>query len=82
MRDALDRFRTRFSPRQRAAIGALAAVELSMKVVAARDISRRSARELRGGSKLVWRLALLVNTLGPLAYFAWGSRPARRPAPR
>lgn len=74
-------FKARFSSRQRAVILALAAVELGMKIVAARDIGRRSPRELRG-SKLFWRLALLVNTLGPLGYFCWGARPARRSAPR
>jgi hypothetical protein len=66
-------FNTRFSRRQRIAIGALAAVELSAKLAAARDIQRRPAAQLRG-SKLLWRLALLVNTFGPLAYFLLGRR--------
>lgn len=70
---ALADFKARFSPRQRAAILALAATELSLKVAAARDIARRPATQVRG-PKLLWRLALLVNTLGPLGYFRWGRR--------
>ncbi len=69
--------RERFSRRQRIVIGALAIAELSAKLVAARDIERRPAAELRG-SKLLWRLALLVNTFGPLAYFALGRRRSQR----
>jgi hypothetical protein len=75
MSGAADDFKERFSRRQRAVIGALAAVEFVAKVAAARDIQRRSADQVRG-SKLLWRLALLVNTLGPLSYFLWGRRRA------
>jgi hypothetical protein len=71
---AIASFKARFSPRQRAVVLALAAVEFGMKVAAARDIDRRSSQELRA-SKLFWRLVLLVNTLGPLGYFRWGRRP-------
>jgi hypothetical protein len=66
-------FNSRFSRKQRAGIGVLAAVELSAKIAAARDIQRRSADQLRG-SKGLWRLALLVNTFGPLSYFRWGRK--------
>ncbi len=66
-------FTERFSRKQQAAIGVLAAIELAAKIAAARDIQRRSASEVRG-KKLFWRLALLVNTFGPLSYFLFGRR--------
>jgi hypothetical protein len=53
----------------------LAAIELAAKIAAARDIKRRADDEVRG-SKLLWRMALLVNTFGPLSYFLWGRRRA------
>jgi hypothetical protein len=70
---ATERFRDRYSPKQRAGIMVLAAIELAAKLAAARDIKRRSDDQVRG-SKLLWRLALLVNTFGPLSYFLWGRR--------
>jgi hypothetical protein len=70
-----DQFLERFSPKQRVGIAALAAIELGAKVAAARDIQRRPAEQVRG-SKLLWRVALLINTLGPLSYFLWGRREA------
>jgi hypothetical protein len=73
MRRALEDFKQRFSPRQRAAIVSLGLVELGLKVLAARDIQRRPADQIRG-SKLLWRLALLINTFGPLGYFLLGRR--------
>ena len=71
MSKAIKDFSERFSPRQRAVILTLACAEFGLKVAAARDINRRSAEQIRG-SKLLWRLALLVNTLGPISYFRWG----------
>lgn len=73
MRHAIQDFKQRFSPRQRAAIVSLGLAELGMKIAAARDIQRRPADQIRG-SKLLWRLALLVNTFGPLGYFLLGRR--------
>jgi len=73
MSAAIKRSDERFSRRQRVGIGVLAAIELAAKIAAARDIQHRSAEQVRG-SKLLWRLALLVNTLGPLSYFLWGRR--------
>jgi hypothetical protein len=51
----------------------LGALELSGKVAAAHDIKHRPAEQIRG-SKLFWRMALVVNTLGPLGYFLLGRR--------
>jgi hypothetical protein len=65
----------RLSRAQRIALVSLGALELSAKIAAARDIGRRPADRIRG-SKSAWRLALLVNTFGPLGYFLLGRRKA------
>ena len=77
MSSAIKDFEERFTPRQRAGILLLAAIEFGLKVAAARDIQRRPADQVHG-SKLFWRLSLLVNTVGPLSYFRWGRRAAPR----
>ncbi|MCB5283881.1 MULTISPECIES: hypothetical protein [unclassified Arthrobacter] len=48
-----------------------AVVQLSLLVAAQRDISRRPAEQIRG-SKTMWRLATLVNFVGPGSYFTFG----------
>jgi len=58
--------------RQAAIIG-VAAWQLWLLVTSQLDISRRPADEVRG-SKIMWRLICLINTVGPLAYFRWGRR--------
>jgi hypothetical protein len=73
MPQKLDEFEQRFSPKQRAAVGVLAAAELALKLAAARDIGRRPVDQIRG-SKLFWRMSLVVNTIGPVSYFLWGRR--------
>jgi len=62
------------SPVARAAIVGVTAWNLTLIVEAQLDIGRRSDEELRG-SRLLWRLACLTNTVGPLAYFRWGRKP-------
>ena len=47
------------------------AVQISLLIAAQRDISRRPAEEIRGG-KMLWRLATLVNFVGPGSYFTFG----------
>lgn len=55
-----------------------AVVQLSLLVAAQRDISRRPAEQIRG-SKTLWRLAALVNFVGPGSYFTFGvKRPAAK----
>ncbi|HEY1833115.1 MAG TPA: hypothetical protein VGG08_01655 [Solirubrobacteraceae bacterium] len=61
----------RLSQTQRTVLVALGAIELVAKLAAARDIGRRPAEQIRG-SKTGWRLALVVNTFGPLGYFLLG----------
>ena len=48
-----------------------AAVQISLLIAAQRDISRRPAEEIRGG-KMLWRLATLINFVGPGSYFTFG----------
>jgi hypothetical protein len=48
---------------------------LAAVAVTWRDIGRRPPQRVRG-SKRLWRLASAVNTLGVLAYWLAGRRPA------
>lgn len=73
MAKPIEDFKRRLSPRQRVAIVSLGLIELGTKILAARDIKRRSADQIRG-SKTFWRLALLVNTFGPVGYFLLGRK--------
>ncbi len=61
------------STAQRSATVAGAVVQLTLLAAAQIDIARRSSGEVRG-TKLMWRLIVLVNFIGPLAYFALGRR--------
>ena len=54
-----------------------AIVQLSLLFAAQKDISHRPAEQIRG-SKVFWRLATLVNFVGPGSYFTFGVR--RTPA--
>lgn len=49
------------------------AVELVLSTVAARDLARRPADQVRG-PKLLWSLALGVQPVGPVAYLVLGRR--------
>ncbi|HEX9230119.1 MAG TPA: hypothetical protein VF885_26255 [Arthrobacter sp.] len=53
-----------------------ALVQLSMLVAAQRDITRRPAEQIRG-SKALWRMATLVNFVGPGSYFTFGVKRGR-----
>jgi hypothetical protein len=54
-----------------------AVVQLSLLVAAQTDITRRPADQIRG-SKAMWRVATLVNFVGPGTYFTFGVK--RHPA--
>jgi hypothetical protein len=56
----------------------IGAAQLAFLAAAQRDISRRPAEQIRG-SKKFWRLATLVNFIGPSSYFAFGRK--RLPPP-
>lgn len=65
------------SPMARFGTIVAAVVQLTLLIAAQRDISRRPAEEIRG-SKALWRVASLVNFIGPGTYFVVGVK--RRPA--
>jgi hypothetical protein len=47
--------------------------QLAFLTLAQRDMSRRPADQIRG-SKKFWRLATLINFIGPGCYFAFGRK--------
>jgi hypothetical protein len=51
----------------------IGAAQLAFLAAAQRDLSRRPADQIRG-SKMFWRLATLVNFIGPGCYFAFGRK--------
>jgi hypothetical protein len=61
------------SGRERAGIGAAAAVQVALLAAALVDLRRRPARKVRGDKRL-WAAASFVNYVGPLAYFVYGRR--------
>ena len=62
-----------YSPGQRAAIVAAAAVEVALTTVALIDLARRPGSEVRG-PKLLWAAGCFVQPIGPVAYLAIGRR--------
>ena len=52
---------------------ALAAIDVSLKILAIRDLRRRNAEQVRG-PKQAWYAAQAVNFFGPLAYFGFGRK--------
>lgn len=61
------------TPSQRRAITVAGTVEVLMTVAAWRDLARRPAGAVRG-PKPAWALGVLVQPVGPVAYFALGRR--------
>jgi hypothetical protein len=66
----------RLSPTARRALWALVALEVVLIAAAERDIQRRPADEIRG-PKLLWRVVVTQNVIGPVAYFSLGKRRSR-----
>jgi hypothetical protein len=60
--------------RQQTTIIAAGVLQVLLAAVALRDLRRRPS-ELVRGSKSLWTAAILVNFIGPLAYFLFGRRP-------
>ena len=59
------------------ALGVLAAVQITVEIVAIVDLIRRPAEQVVGGRKWLWAvLILFVNLVGAIVYFAAGRRPA------
>jgi hypothetical protein len=61
------------TPVQRTGAVAAGAVQLALLGAALADLRRRSPEELRGGKGL-WKAAVFVNYVGPIAYFLVGRR--------
>ena len=61
------------SPRQRAGVVALGAVQVSLAAAAWTDLARRPARKVNG-PKPAWALVIAINIVGPLAWFRFGRR--------
>ena len=61
------------TPCQRSAVVGAAVVQLTLLAAAQIDITRRPKEQIRG-AKLLWRILVLVNFIGPIAYFAIGRR--------
>ena len=54
-----------------AVLGPLIVIQLSLMIAALVDLVRRET--VRGGSKLVWALVIvLLNIIGPILYLLWG----------
>jgi hypothetical protein len=63
------------SPRARRAVVVLGVVEAVLIAAAQIDLARRPAA-LVSGSKALWRVLIMVNVVGPIAYFVLGRRKA------
>ena len=62
---------------QRLGIVAGAIVQFTLQGLALRDLARRPASQVNG-PKLAWAAGTFINTVGPIAYFLLGRRPANR----
>jgi hypothetical protein len=64
---------------ERAGVLVLATVQLSLAAAAWRDLAKRPADQVNG-PKPAWALAISVNFVGPITYFAIGRRKTADPA--
>ncbi len=58
---------------QRIAVGVVGAAQVTLTAAAYRDLLRRPAEQVNG-TKVAWGIALLVNWVGPIAYFLDGRK--------
>jgi hypothetical protein len=61
------------TPAQQTALLTAASVQLSLAATAWVDLARRPADQVRG-SKAAWAVAIAVNFVGPISYFAFGRK--------
>lgn len=61
------------SSSQKRVVVVAGALEAAMTVAALRDLSRRPDSRVRG-SKRLWSLGVMVQPVGPVAYFLLGRR--------
>lgn len=52
-------------------VGAL--IQFTLLVLAQRDLAKRPVEQVKG-PKWVWRIVTMINFLGPISYFAFGTR--------
>ena len=64
------------TPGQRALILTAAPIQLSLAATAFTDLARRPADQVRG-KKIAWVPVIMLNTIGPIIYFAFGVRRKR-----
>ncbi|HEY8701361.1 MAG TPA: PLDc N-terminal domain-containing protein [Arthrobacter sp.] len=64
-------------PAARAGTVVAGILQMALMLAAQRDISRRPAEQING-PKAVWRMAALINFIGPTGYFIFGRK---RPGP-
>ncbi len=62
------------SEAQKASTVAAAAVQIALAAAAWTDLARRPAERVRG-PKAAWAVAIAVNFIGPMSYFAFGRQP-------
>jgi hypothetical protein len=62
------------SPSQQRAIVAAGVVQLLLAAAALQDLRRRPSEQVRGPKGLWAAVAAFVNTVGPIAYVAFGRR--------
>jgi hypothetical protein len=65
-------------PASKFAVVVAAAVQFALAGAAWADLARRPADQVRG-PKWRWGLVVLINFVGPLAYFRWGRVNPRLP---
>jgi len=58
---------------QKRAVVAAGAVEVALTMAAWRDLASRTDAQVRG-SRALWAVGVLVQPVGPVAYFALGRR--------
>lgn len=61
------------SPAARAGFVAIGVAQVSLMLAAQRDISKRPAAQING-PKAAWRMAALINFIGPMGYFVLGRK--------
>ena len=60
-------------PAARAGFVAIGIAQVSLMLAAQRDISKRPADQING-PKAAWRVAALINFIGPMGYFILGRK--------
>jgi hypothetical protein len=61
------------SPAARASFVAIGIAQVSLMIAAQRDISKRPAEQING-PKAAWRMAAMINFIGPMGYFILGRK--------